>query len=117
MTRWMDEWMTRQMDELKLHVTMPFTICNEHTWPPKTQSFSLYRTFSSSRPPFTSHKSGQTLETLKVNGLRALDINKEERLTDFDLGSTSSLKQQMTPSFLHGLGATTLQEGSVVIAW
>jgi hypothetical protein len=89
---------------------------DEHTWPPKTESFPLYRTFSSSRPPFTSHKSGQTFETLKVNGLRALDINKEERLTDFDLRSTSSVEQQSTPSFLHGLGATTLQEGSAVTA-
>jgi hypothetical protein len=88
---------------------------DEHTWP-KTQSFSLYRTFSSSRPPFASHEIGQTLDTLKVNGLRASDINKEERLTDFDLGSTSSVEQQSTPSFLHGLGATTLQEGSAVIA-
>jgi len=82
---------------------------------PKPKVF-LCTELRSSRPLFTSHKSGQTLETLKVNGLRALDINKEERLTDFNLGSTSNVEQQSTPSFLHGLGAITLQEGSAVTA-
>ncbi len=82
---------------------------------PKPKVF-LCTELRSSSLLFTPHKSGQTLESLKVNGLRALDINKEERLTDFDQGSTSSVEQQSTPSFLHGLGATTLQEFSAVIA-